>query len=203
MRGRKKKLESRAQEIRASLVVWKQTPKSSRPSLRALARELGTSHQLLAHYYDGLEDWQHRERCQEIRARAKAENREMTLRECLDAIITPGLLDQIESIRRDAKRGPLNHYQIQMLKLLAHRFPEAQELLQKCSGSALKRRSFSVVVKETRRQEGETQVSWVRRIWDQCAKFGTRCPDVITEELLQGITTNRKKNLPAIPIGNC
>jgi DNA-binding transcriptional MocR family regulator len=169
MRGRKKKQESRAQEIRASLLVWKQTPESSRPSLRALARELGTSHQLLEHYYDGLEDWQHRERCQranaeaeEIRARAKAENREMTLRECVDAIITPGLLDQIESIRQDAKRGPLNHYQIKMLKLLARQFPEAQELLQKCSGSALKRKSFSVVVKETQRQEGETQVSCVR-----------------------------------------
>ena len=134
MRGRKKKPESRAQEIRASLLMWKQTPKSSRPSLRALARELGTSHQLLEHYYDGLEDWQHRERCQ----RANAEAEEIRAR-----------------------------------------------------------------VKETPRQEGETQVSWVRRIWDQCAKFGTRCPDVITEELLQGITTNRKKNLPAIPIRNC
>jgi hypothetical protein len=33
-----------------------------RPSLRALAREIGTSHQLLAHYLKGLEEWQYKER---------------------------------------------------------------------------------------------------------------------------------------------
>ncbi len=47
MRGRKPKQESRSAELRQKLIEWKQTPESSRPSLRALARELGTSHQLL------------------------------------------------------------------------------------------------------------------------------------------------------------
>ena len=42
--------------------MWKQTPKSMRPSLRALAREIGTSHQLPEHYLKGLEEWQYKER---------------------------------------------------------------------------------------------------------------------------------------------
>jgi hypothetical protein len=44
MKGRKKKPESRATEFRQRLVIRKQTPESLRPSLRQLARELGTSH---------------------------------------------------------------------------------------------------------------------------------------------------------------
>jgi hypothetical protein len=56
-----------------------------RPSLRALAREIGTSHQLLNHYLKGLEEWQYEERFRQaikalkgIRARAQAENRFLT-----------------------------------------------------------------------------------------------------------------------------
>jgi hypothetical protein len=143
MRGRKTKKESRAGEIRARLLVWKQSPESSRPSLRALAAETGVSHQLLSFYLKGLGEWQYTERyrtakqranekADEIRARAKAENREMTLRECFDVIVTPGLLDQIESIRQEAKGGPLNYWQIEMLKLFAKQgYPEAKELLEK------------------------------------------------------------------------
>lgn len=83
MRGRKPKYESRATEFRRRLIVWKQTPKSMRPSLRALAREIGTSHQLLEHYLKGLEEWQYEERFrQAIKAlkgiSAQAENRLMT-----------------------------------------------------------------------------------------------------------------------------
>ena len=53
------------------LTAWKKTPESSRPPLRALARELGTSHQLLAFYLNGLEKWRGEEywrRAKEIRA---------------------------------------------------------------------------------------------------------------------------------------
>jgi hypothetical protein len=81
MKGRKKKQESRAQEMRARLLVWKQSPESLRPSLRALARELRTSHALLQHYLSSLGKWQAQEdwrRVEEIRARAKAENRSLT-----------------------------------------------------------------------------------------------------------------------------
>jgi hypothetical protein len=48
MKGRKKKQESRAAEFRQRLVEWSRLPESARPSLRALARELHTSHQMLA-----------------------------------------------------------------------------------------------------------------------------------------------------------
>ena len=136
MRGRKKKQESRATEFRQRLLVWIQVPASARPSLRELARELGTSHQLVRHYLDGLERWEFKERYQrakekaqkkaaEIRARAEAEGREMTMRECLDAMVTPRMHDQIERIRQDARRGPLHPGQFKILKLLAKRgFPE-------------------------------------------------------------------------------
>jgi hypothetical protein len=57
-RGRKPARESRAPEIRARLTEWKQTPKSFRSSLRTLAAEMGTSHQLLSFYLQRLEKWQ-------------------------------------------------------------------------------------------------------------------------------------------------
>jgi hypothetical protein len=138
MKDRKKKQESRAQEIRERLLVWKQSPESLRPSLRALARGLSTSHQLLQHYLDGLEEWECRERykrakeraerqAEEIRAHVEAEGREMTMREAFDAMVTPGLHDQIERIRQDARRGPLHPAQFKILKLWAKQgFPGAE-----------------------------------------------------------------------------
>jgi hypothetical protein len=81
MQGRNKKQDSRATEFRGRLMVWKRTPESFRPSLRALARELSTSHALLQHYLNNLEKWQAEEdwrRAREIRARANAEGRPMT-----------------------------------------------------------------------------------------------------------------------------
>lgn len=137
MRGRKPIYESRAAEFRQRLVVWKQTPESLRPSLRGLARELGTSHQLLQHYLNGLEEWEARDRYQkakeravkraeEIRARAAAENREMTMRECCDVIITPGILDQIEDLRQKARRGPLHRLEVKILQIWAKHFPVAR-----------------------------------------------------------------------------
>src|SRR5450432_2644994 len=70
MRGRKPTQESRSAEFRQRLIAWKQTPESLRPSLRALARQLGTSHQLLKHYLDGLEKWRYKERYREAHAEA-------------------------------------------------------------------------------------------------------------------------------------
>lgn len=81
MSGRKPKNESRAAELRQTLIAWQQTPESIRPPLRALARELHSSHALLQHYLKNLEKWQAKEawrRAGEIRARAKAEGRPMT-----------------------------------------------------------------------------------------------------------------------------
>jgi hypothetical protein len=129
MRGRKTKQESRAAEFRERLLAWKQTPESMRPSLRAFAVELGTSHQMLTYYLDGLDSWQAEERAKRIRARAEAEGREMTLPECCDAIIAPGLYRQIEKLKQAAKRGPLNYWQIKMLKLFTKQgFSGAKEI---------------------------------------------------------------------------
>ncbi len=140
MKGRKKKQESRATEFRQRLVEWSGLPESARPSLRTLACELGTSHQLLQHYLSGLEDWQWQQRCrqarqesEEIGARAKAEGREMTLGECRRAIVFPALLNDLEKIRQAAKCGPLDHWKVQTLQLyIKQGFKGAKEILGKC-----------------------------------------------------------------------
>jgi len=225
-RGRKIRRKSRAAEFRQRLLTWKQSPPASRPSLRALARELGTSHQLLTHYLVGLEKWQYEERyrrakkqADEIRARAVAENRNLTfweeqqIRACdtarIQALVGPALIAALEGIKRDAKRGLLDRYQFKTLKLFARRnYPGAQELLQKCSEAGLKpRKRFAKIVKDTPRLEGEDYIRWVRRIWDECEKYDTNCPTSITEELLEkysrgSVRQNGKINLP-VPCGTC
>ena len=72
--GRKPAGESRAAEIRARLAAWKQTPEQGRISLRALAAELGTSHQLLSFYLRRWDKWQ----IEQTPDRAKTENRSLT-----------------------------------------------------------------------------------------------------------------------------
>jgi hypothetical protein len=66
-----------------------------------------------------------------------------------------------------------------------------------------KRKRFAEIVKKTPREEGETCVAWVRRIWDQCYIYDTSCPKVLTEELLekysQAGAKNHINNLPAVP----
>jgi hypothetical protein len=152
MRGRKPRQESRAIQFRRKLIEWKQTPESSRPPLRALARELGTSHQLLAFLLKGLEKWQineYRRQARQIRARANAEGRPLTEweeqqardydRAALSATVTPMLLDDIKRIKEESERGPLCWHQTKALELYARHFPEAQELLQKCLQNGIKK----------------------------------------------------------------
>jgi hypothetical protein len=132
--GRKPAYESRAAEFRHALIIWTQTP--MRQSLRALARKLNTTHQMLAYYLSGLDRWQAEEKAKQIRERAEADGREMTMRECLDVIITPEWLDQIEKLRQAACRGPLNRHQVQMLKLFAKQglpgAKKAKAILENC-----------------------------------------------------------------------
>jgi hypothetical protein len=196
-RGRKTRRESRAAEFRQRLLTWKQTPAAFRPSLRALARELGTSHQLLRHYLFGLEEWQRKggyrranREAEEIRSRARAENRgleDWEVRKLIAALWIPKQDEIMEEIRREAQGGPLNHWQFNTLKMFArYSVPGAQELVQKCLQVGLKKRKrFATIVKETPRQDGETCVAWRRSIWDECEKYGTDCPEVLTEELLE------------------
>ncbi len=206
-------------EFRRALVPWKLTPKSSRPSLRTLACELGTSHQLLAFYLRGLDKWQSKEysrQASEIRTRAIAEGRTLTqweeqqAHDCdragLRAILTPILLDDIKRMKEESERRLLCRQEIKALKLFARSFPDAQELLQKCLQNGIKKRKrFAEIVKETPRGDGETCIAWVRRIWNQCAIYDTQCPEVITEEFLEkcseGSAENRNNNLPPAPSG--
>jgi hypothetical protein len=88
-RGRKRVGESRASEIRTRLVEWKLIPEPVRISLRALAVEIGTSHQLLSFYLRGLNRWQaweYRRKANDIRARAEGEGRAMTNAEQAQAL---------------------------------------------------------------------------------------------------------------------
>jgi hypothetical protein len=56
-RGRKPASESRAAEVRTRLAAWRQIPEAHRVSLRALAVQIGTSHQLLSFYLQRLDRW--------------------------------------------------------------------------------------------------------------------------------------------------
>jgi hypothetical protein len=116
------------------------------------------------------------------------------------------LLGTIKRIKLETERGPLCRKKIKILKILARQFPEAHELLQRCSQNAPKKRKrFAYIVKETPRHEVETPIAWVRCIWDECANYDTECPEILTEELLekysQSSPTAEKNNLPGIPDG--
>lgn len=127
------------------LAAWKEMPKASRPSLRALAKTLGASHQLLRYYLKRLEEWKGKEylhRARDIRARARAENRVLTSWEEQQAdaynrvgfhtLIHSILLDDIQRMKKESERRPLRRQEIKALRILAREFPAAQELLQKC-----------------------------------------------------------------------
>jgi hypothetical protein len=159
MRGRKPTQESRSTEFRQRLIEWKQSHEWSRPSLRALARQLGTSHQLLKHYLDGLEKWRYKERYRkateesdQILACAIVENRPVTQWEkerhhvctitAMRAKLASLLLDDLANLKQEARRSPLDPAQLRMVKILAKQgFPGAQELLEKCSQNGMKSRN--------------------------------------------------------------
>jgi hypothetical protein len=142
-RGRRPKCESRAKEFRQQLNAWKRMPESSRLSLRALAREVGTTHQLLGHYLKGWEKWQgkeYRRHANEIRIRAKAENRSLTpLEENREAAYkraefnsmlvaaTDAVLDKIAG--RLKAGDELSKCEIRFVSILARKgFPTAQRI---------------------------------------------------------------------------
>lgn len=208
LRGRKPKRESRSSEFRQQLIAWEQTPEWSRPSLRALARELGTSHQLLTFYLKGLEKWKATEyfrRAREIRARANAEDRPMTQweehqarsydRAGISLMAGAIIVEDIRRIKQDSERRPLAWHEVKALKIYTRSFPEARELLETCPHEGPKKRKrFAEIVRETPRREGESSLSWVRRIWDRCREYDTTCPAVLTEELLEKYSQRAPKS---------
>lgn len=208
LRGRKPQCQSRSSELREQLIAWKQKPKFARSSLRTLARELGTSHQLLAFYLKGLEEWRATEysrQAREIRARANAEGRPMTQweeqqarsydRAGISLMTGAFIVEDIRRIRQDSERRPLTWHEVKALKIYARSFPEARELLEtRPHESPKKRKRFADIVRETPRREGESSLSWVRRIWDRCREYDTTCPAVLTEELLEKYSRRAPKS---------
>lgn len=142
-RGRKPADESRAAGICTKLLAWRQTPEPQRISLRALAIQIGTSHQLLSFHLRRLDEWQSKEykkKAEEIRARSGAENRPMTQeeeRQCaayrrasLVALIDSILNGTLTELRKQIKHGTLSGAQVKTAKVLARRgHREAQEIL--------------------------------------------------------------------------
>lgn len=122
-------------------------------------------------------------------------------------MVMPALVKNFEEIRQNAERGPLHPAQFKMLKIYAkEEFPGAEELVQKCLFVGLKKKKlFAEIVRDTPRQEGESSIAWVRRIWEHCSKYVTKCPKIITVELLERYSQpsleKRKNNLPVIASG--
>ena len=143
--GRRIANESRAAEIRTRLLTWKQTPEPQRISLRRLAAHMGTSHQLLSFFLKSWDKWLGKEylrKANEIRARAKAENRDMTPgeesqviayeRASFRSVLESVLADTLWQLRVAAKAGTLSKGQMKLLNLFARRgYPIAQEILEK------------------------------------------------------------------------
>jgi hypothetical protein len=126
-RGRKPANESRAAEIRTRLLVWKRTPSPQRVSLRALATEIGTSHQLLSFHLRRLEKWQikeyYRRKAQEI-----PDNRPLT--KALYSMIGPAICKMLAGLESQIKCGALSGNQVKIAKLLARQgIGKAQEIL--------------------------------------------------------------------------
>jgi len=144
-RGRRPANESHATAIRARLSSWLREPKAQRLSLRALALELGTSHQLLGFYLKGLNDWQQKDyqrRAKAIRDHAAAENRFMTSWEesqmkaleqaAFCCMIDSALQPTLKRLEANTNAGTLSKQELKFITLLAQRgVPIAQEILKK------------------------------------------------------------------------
>ena len=151
--GRLPKQDSRADEIRERLLAWEEEPESARPSLRSLARDLGTSHQLLNHYLEGLGVWQAKRQCEEycrlkdeIEAREKAEHRWCTAQEdprvgiygrkWVDQMLVVAMEKTLSRWRRQARKKNLTTKQIKVLDGLASMGHKgARKILQNLSGA--------------------------------------------------------------------
>ena len=146
-KGRKAASDSLATELRERLLQWKRTPEPQRISLRALAAELGTKHQLLSFHLRNLPKWQgkeYRRRAEEISDRAKAEGRPMNdweLDQCaaynraqFDCMLDEVVAKTIRDLRNELKKGALSQVQMKIARLFASKgLPEAQEILRESS----------------------------------------------------------------------
>ena len=135
-------------------MVWRQTPEAFRSSLRALAVEIGTSHQLLSFYLRRLDNWQAKEykrKANYIRACAEAVSRDLTQWEeaqvvayerasfhsLIDSALAKAGAGMLRRLQADAKARRLSRPQLKVLGFLAQRgVPAAQRILQAYSTGA-------------------------------------------------------------------
>jgi len=103
----------------------------------------------------------------------------------VDRDFREGQLDRIEELRQKTKRGPLHSAEFKILEIWAKHFPAAQELLNRREQIGVKaRKLFTEIVQAAPRLEGEMFHAWVQRILDASAKYETRIPTILSEELL-------------------
>ena len=140
-KGRKPARESSAGSIRARLMAWRDLPVDQRPSLRAIAEELGISHQLLSHYLKGLSQWQWREtyrkmedlkKSTEGRLMSPAEQAQMVEygRAALNSMVYPALDVFLEKLTTEAKTEGWTRKRVKLVERAARKgFASAQKLL--------------------------------------------------------------------------
>ena len=90
------------------------------------------------------------------------------IRAGIRAMVAPALLDTLEGLKQEAKRGPLHPTQIKMLRVLAGHFLEAQELLQRYSQRKFTPEEFRALQEE--RSKGYRKD--FERVWAKCISFG-------------------------------
>ena len=139
-KGRKPANESRAEVICTRLVSWSQAPEGQRPSLRALAKELGTSHQLLSFYLKGLNKWRRKEylrRAQVIRDKGLGmtwtdEQQALAYeRAAFQLMLDDALEPTFQRLEEGAKAGNLKPQELKMVSLAARRgMPRALKIKQ-------------------------------------------------------------------------
>lgn len=142
--GRRPANQSRGAELRAGLASWMRIPEDKRISLRGLAKQLGTSHQLLNSFLRGWDRWQvkeYRRQAKEIHVRAEAQRRGLTpweeqrvnfcTSQALKWTFSALLNDEYEKMRRQAKRGKLSAVDVKVLTYFGGRGERrAQEILE-------------------------------------------------------------------------
>ena len=157
-RGRRVTSQSRAAEIRSKLLAWKQTPELQRISLRSLAVELGTSHQLLGSYLRSLNKWQakdYKRRAEEIRNLAWAENRRLTpweesRAEALDraafqCMIESALTHALRRFEKELFEGKCRAGSLKLVTMLARRGFQALRKYSKSTNSICRRSKSGIL----------------------------------------------------------
>jgi hypothetical protein len=169
--ARKPKELSRANEFRQALVEWRRAPQGIRPSLRDLAKQLGTSHQLLSHLLTGLDLWlahQTYNAAAQIKTRARHENRLLTQdeiwtsenleRTAVRLHIGSLITDSLREVRKKADDGEaLDYVDVEKIRMSARqRHPIAVELLARIKAGAIETISKAQYIRKEREQDRET-----------------------------------------------